>query len=126
MCEYRTQYKEGAKELMEDSNKIDKIMKVVKENLELSVSICLEYGFIGTADHIEKALYALADAKVTKELEQSQKIDLEKIKELREQQEPTKDNPLESQISAEEAKQLVHKFANIANEDTQEREEINE
>lgn len=64
---------------MENNETIDKIMATVKENLELSADICREYGYVQTEKYLRNALHALADAKVTKELEESQKLELKDI-----------------------------------------------
>lgn len=92
---------------MEDLKTIDKIMEVVTENLSLSADICKEYGFEQTEDYLRKALVCLADAKITKEFEQSQKIELEQIA-----------NAINLQFTANEASELIKEFNNIESEES--------
>ena len=104
---------------MEDSKTIEKIMKIVEENLELSVKICYTYGFISTGDALNKALLALADAKVTREYEQSQRIELQQQQQqiderLKEQN--TVNEPID--LTPEEADELMAKFGQPESEES--------
>lgn len=105
---------------MEDSKTIEKIMETVKGNLELSVSICNEYGYHGTADYLEKALVCLADAKYTKVLEESQKIEIEQA-EIKKAIEESTEKALEMvspQLSADEAKEMIETFEKVGSEES--------
>lgn len=110
---------------MEDSKTIEKIMETVKENLELSVSICNEYGYHGTADYLEKALVCLADAKYTKVLEESQKIEQKEIQKAIERKAKEVAEMVNPQLTVDEAIAITNELSKISEADTIESEESN-
>lgn len=110
---------------MEDSKTIEKIMETVKGNLELSVSICNEYGYQGTADYLEKALVCLADAKYTKVLEESQKIEQKEIQKAIERKAKEAAEMVNPQLTVDEEIAITNELSKISEADTIESEESN-
>lgn len=110
---------------MEDIKTIDKIMETVKENLELSADICSEYGYFSTENYLRKALVCLADARITKEFEESQKIEQEQIKKALEEKTDKSIEMVNPQLTVDEAIETMNKLNQVENDDILRSEEIN-